>query len=59
MMGYVAGPVHGDVWNWWVNVHHDLNIGGSMNMTMPTPSASGGGMSPAANPSPSMSSMGG
>ena len=59
MMGYVAGPVHGDVWTWWVAVHHDLNIGGSMNMNMPTSPATGGGASPAMSPSPSMSSMGG
>jgi len=58
MMGYVAGPVHADVWTWWVAVHHDLSIGGPMNMNMPTPSASGG-TSPAMSPSPSMSSMGG
>jgi hypothetical protein len=45
MMGYVAGPVHGDVWTWWVGVHHDLNIGGSMNMNMPAAPASGGGTS--------------
>ena len=25
MLGYVYGPVHTDVWNWWVPVH--LNIG--------------------------------
>ena len=56
MMGYVAGPIHGDVWTWWVGVHHDLNIG-PMNMNMPTPSASGGGTSPAMSPSPSMSGM--
>ena len=58
LMGYVAGPVHADVWTWWVAVHHDLSIGGPMNMTMPTPSASGA-TSPATSPSPSMSSMGG
>jgi Protein kinase domain len=57
MMGTVAGPVHGDVWTWWVAVHHDLSIGGPMNMNMPTPSASGGGTSPAMSPSPSMSGM--
>jgi hypothetical protein len=57
LMGYVAGPVHGDVWNWWVKVHHDLSLGGAMNMLMPTPSASGGGTSPAMSPSPSMSGM--
>ena len=55
LMGYVAGPVHTDVWNWWVAVHHNIGIGGSpMNMQMPgtSPSAS-------ASPSASMSSMGG
>jgi len=57
MMGFVAGPVHGDVWTWWVAVHHDLNIGGSMNMNMPGSSASSGGTSPAMSPSPSMSGM--
>ena len=57
MMGYVAGPVHGDVWTWWVAVHHDLNIGGSMNMNMPTSPATGAGTSPAMSPSPSMSGM--
>jgi hypothetical protein len=51
-MGYVAGSVHGDVWTWWVAVHHNIGIGGSpMNMNMPTPSASGGGTSPAMSPS--------
>jgi hypothetical protein len=57
LMGYVAGAVHGDVWNWWVAVHHDLSLGGPMRMLMPTPSASGGGTSPAMSPSPSMSGM--
>ena len=52
LMGYVAGPVHGDVFNWWVAVHHDLSLGGPMNMLMPTPSASGGGTSPADEPVP-------
>jgi serine/threonine-protein kinase len=27
LMGYVAGPVHGDVWNWWVAVHHNIGFG--------------------------------
>ena len=58
LMGYVAGPVHTDVWNWWVAVHHNIGIGGSpMNMNMPTPSASGNGASPSMSPSPSMSGM--
>ena len=64
LMGYVAGPVHGDVWTWWVHVHHSIGIGGTpMNMnTNPSPSAGGaspsmGSMSP--SPSMSMSSMAG
>ena len=27
MLGYVYGPVHGDVWNWWVPVHHNIGLG--------------------------------
>src|SRR5204862_183330 len=47
LMGYVAGPVPTDVWDWWVAVHHNIGIGGSpMDMNMPTPSASGNGVSP-------------
>jgi len=35
LMAFVAGPVHGDVWNWWVAVHHNIGLGGSsMNMNM-------------------------
>jgi hypothetical protein len=50
LMGYVAGPVHADVWNWWVGVHHNIGIGGSpMNMTVPTPSTSGMSASPSAS----------
>ena len=26
MLGYVYGPVHGDVWNWWVPVHHNIGL---------------------------------
>jgi serine/threonine-protein kinase len=66
LMGYVAGPVHGDVWTWWVHVHHSIGIGGTpMNMnTNPSPSAGGaspsmGSTSPSPSPSPSPSmSMG-
>jgi len=29
LMGYVAGPIHSDVWNWWVAVHHNIGIGSS------------------------------
>ena len=62
VMGVVAGPVHGDVWNWWVAVHHNIGLGGaSMNMNMnPSPSTSGTSPSPSTSgtsPSPSMSSM--
>jgi len=56
VMGVVAGPVHGDVWAWWLKVHHNLGgLGGSgMNMNMnPSASPSMSGMSP----SPSMSHM--
>jgi hypothetical protein len=34
LMGYAAGPVHGDVWTWWVAVHHNIGIGAPMNMNM-------------------------
>ena len=59
LMGYVAGAVHADVWNWWVAVHHDLSLGGPMNMLMPAAAApaSGAGASPAMSPSPSMTGM--
>jgi serine/threonine protein kinase len=66
LMGYVAGRVHTDVWDWWVRIHHNIGIGGSpMDMQMPgtSPSASPSmtGTSPSMSPSPSasMSSMGG
>jgi serine/threonine protein kinase len=33
LLAFVAGPVHEDVWNWWVAVHHNIGLGGSpMNM---------------------------
>src|SRR4029077_4197301 len=52
LMGYVAGQVHTDVWDWGVAVHHNIGIGGSpMDMNMPTPSASGNGASPSMSPS--------
>jgi hypothetical protein len=74
LMGYVAGPVHTDVWDWWVKVHHNIGIGGApMDMQMPgtspsaSPSMSGmpaspsmsPSMSPSTSPSASMSGMGG
>ena len=56
--GLRGRPVHTDVWNWWVAVHHNIGIGGApMNMNMPTPSTSGGGSSPSMSASPSMSGM--
>ena len=30
IMGYVAGPVHTNVWDWWVAVHHNIGIGAPM-----------------------------
>jgi Protein kinase domain len=55
LMGYVAGPIHTDVWNWWVAVHHNIGIGGAaMNMEMP-----GSSPSVSSSASPSMSGMGG
>ncbi|HEU5420363.1 MAG TPA: hypothetical protein VFV41_21930, partial [Streptosporangiaceae bacterium] len=66
LMGYVAGPVHTDVWDWWVKVHHNIGIGGApMDMQMPSASPSASGMpaspsrSPSMSPSASMSGMGG
>jgi hypothetical protein len=66
LMGYVAGRIHTDVWNWWVAVHHNIGIGGSpmdmqMPSTSPSPSMSGASpsMSPSMSPSASMSSMAG
>ena len=36
LMGYVAGPIHTDVWNWRVAVHHNIGLGGAaMNMECP------------------------
>jgi serine/threonine protein kinase len=29
LLAYVAGPVHEDVWSWWVGVHHNIGFGGS------------------------------
>ncbi|HET9974720.1 MAG TPA: hypothetical protein VFQ68_41260, partial [Streptosporangiaceae bacterium] len=68
LLGYVAGPVHTDVWDWWVGVHHNIGIGGApMDMQMPgtspsaSPSMSGTSaspsMSPSMSPSASMSGM--
>ena len=28
LMGYVSGPLHADVWNWWVPVHHNVGLTG-------------------------------
>ena len=32
LLAYVAGPVHEDVWNWWVGVHHNIGFGSPMHM---------------------------
>jgi len=33
LLAVVAGPVHEDVWNWWLNIHHNIGFAGSpMNM---------------------------
>jgi hypothetical protein len=39
LLAYVAGPVHEDVWLWWVAIHHNIGLGGAaMNMNMgPSP----------------------
>ena len=29
LMGSVAGRVHGDVWTWWVAIHHNIGVGGA------------------------------
>jgi serine/threonine protein kinase len=63
LLGFVAGGLHIDVWNWWVGIHHNISIGGSTAMQMPgtspSPSMSGMSSSPSMSPSASMSSMGG
>ena len=28
LLAYVAGPVHEDVWNWWLEVHHNIGFSG-------------------------------
>ena len=28
LLGYVSGPVHQDVWTWWVAVHHNIGFSG-------------------------------
>jgi MinD-like ATPase involved in chromosome partitioning or flagellar assembly len=29
LLARVTGPVHEDVWNWWVAIHHNIGFGGS------------------------------
>ena len=57
-LGYVAGQVHGDVWTWWVAIHHNIGFGSApMNMGA-SPSPAAGGTSPSmGGTSPSMGSM--
>jgi serine/threonine protein kinase len=64
LMGLVAGSVHGDVWNWWVKVHHSIGFGAPpMNMgNSPSPAAGRtsppmGSMSPSPSASMSMTGM--
>lgn len=59
LMGVVAGPIHENVWNWWVAIHHNIGLGGAaMNMNL-NPSASASPQMSSMSPSASMSSMGG
>lgn len=30
LLGWVSGGLHEAVWNWWVDVHHNISIGGPM-----------------------------
>ena len=33
LLAVVVGPVHEDVWNWWLNIHHNIGFAGApMNM---------------------------
>ena len=33
LLAWVGGPVHQDVWNWWLGVHHNIGLSNSpMNM---------------------------
>ena len=37
LLASVAGPAPGDVWNWWVAVHHNIGLGGApMNLNVPS-----------------------
>jgi hypothetical protein len=57
LMGVVAGAPHQNVWNWWVAVHHNIGLGGAMNMgpsqspSMGTTPSSMNSMSPSASTS--------
>jgi hypothetical protein len=35
VLGWVAGPLHEQLWNWWVAVHHEMAIGKPA-MSMPS-----------------------
>ncbi len=37
LLGFVSGAPHADVYDWWHGVHHDIALGGGMQMSMPTP----------------------
>ena len=34
LLGYVAGPVHEDVWNWWYAIHHNIGFADAPAMKM-------------------------
>ena len=34
LLGYTAGPVHTDVWNWWVAIHHNIGISSAGQVTI-------------------------
>jgi len=29
LLAYAVGPVHEDVWNWWVAIHHNIGLAGA------------------------------
>jgi hypothetical protein len=38
LLAIVAGPLHENVWNWWVAAHHNIGLGGSpLNLNPPLP----------------------
>jgi tRNA A-37 threonylcarbamoyl transferase component Bud32 len=43
MLGWVTGPLHEQVWNWWLAVHHEIAIG-KPPMMMPSMRGAMGGL---------------